>query len=95
MYVDDLFLTEEEKRRKASGFAAVGFTYESSASAKAEPAAMNSNMSLPEHPPTSCVDDNEEDAFIPPPGLIIPEEIQPVCVVVPSLEWHFTSPPYF
>ena len=73
--------TEEERRRKESGFAAIGFKYGNSAPAVDHKAA-SSNLSLPEHPSTASVDHGEEDSFIPPAGLRIPEGIQAVSATI-------------
>lgn len=76
-------LEEEEKRKSENAFNAVGFTYGDTSEPKpaddSKPV-MNSNLSLPEHPPTSSVDTGEDDKFILPPGLCIPEGLQTVSI---------------
>ncbi len=72
-------VAEEEKKRKESGFAAVGFTY-SNCTPAMEPA-KSSNLSMPEHLSTSYVDHGDEDTFIPPAGLRIPEGIKAVSTI--------------
>ena len=75
------FLEEERKRKNENAFNAVSFTYGDTSEPKSagdtEPV-MDSNLSLPEHPPTSSVDTGEDDKFIPPPGLCLPEGLQTV-----------------
>ena len=76
---------EEEKQKRllaemdGSSFHAVGFSYDSKATPTEDPVLLMSHPQLPEHPPTSSVDiGGEEDAFTPPPGLVIPKELKVV-----------------
>ncbi len=80
--------TEVEKRKRNNPFNAVSFTYDepipahdssrdsgSSSSSNYN----NSNLQLPgylPYLPTSTVDCGDEDQFIPPPELILPEGVQ-------------------
>ena len=90
---------EEKKRRQESAFSAVGFSYNTMAPASApqeedeEPPLLACYpQRQPEHPPTSSVDLGEnEEVYVAPPGLIIPNYIKTVSlntcihVLLPSL----------
>ena len=80
-----LISPEEEKQKRllaemdGSSFHAVGFSYDSKTTPTEDPVLLMSHPQLPEHPPTSSVDiGGEEDAFTPPPGLVIPKELRVV-----------------
>ena len=79
--IDSLSTEESKKRQKetSGSYQAVGFTYKDSQFIKPT-STPTVPVHRPEHPPTITVDvlENEEDCFIPPPGLIIPGHIRQV-----------------
>lgn len=101
-YTCTSFAEEEKKRKQESSFSAVGFSYGSVAPPSAPPQRKEEEEAEDppmlacypqqlEHPPSSSVDhrgDGEEE-YVPPPGLIIPNNIKPVCNVCFFLR-HFT-----
>lgn len=88
------FAEEEKKRKQESSFSAVGFSYGSVAPPSAPPQRKEEEEAEDppllacypqqlEHPPSSSVDhrgDGQEE-YVPPSGLIIPNNIKPVCNV--------------
>lgn len=85
---------EEKKRKHESSLSAVGFSYNNMATSSAsreeteEPPLLACYPQRQEHPPTSSVDLGEgEDKYVPPAGLIIPNNIKTVSCMH-KRSWH-------
>ena len=87
MLVISCIAEEEKKRKRESSFSAVGFSYGNVAPSSfpqkeeaEDPPLLACYPQQLEHPPTSSVDQGGEgeEEYVPPPGLIIPNNIKPV-----------------